>query len=173
MTALPRPGGCAVLGVLNVTPDSFSDGGRFLDRDDAVRTASPCAPRAPISSTSGGVHPTRAPTRIDAATELRRVLPVIAELVAARRAGQRRHHPGRGGAAAIDAGAVLVNDVSGGLADPAMAAVVSSARRAVGADALAGQGRRARGAMRTSSARSARSSWPASTPRCWRASTRR
>ena len=34
---LPRLGRCAVLGVLNVTPDSFSDGGQFLDHDDAVR----------------------------------------------------------------------------------------------------------------------------------------
>ena len=36
MSGLPRPGRCVVMGVLNVTPDSFSDGGRYIDRRDAV-----------------------------------------------------------------------------------------------------------------------------------------
>src|SRR6185312_12487396 len=78
---LPKLGRCAVLGVLNVTPDSFSDGGRFLDHDDAVRHGlelrAAGADYVGVESTRPGA------VRIDAATEIARVLPVITVLVAA------------------------------------------------------------------------------------------
>ena len=60
------------MGVLNVTPDSFSDGGRYLDLDARRRPrARDCARPAPTSSTSAASPPARAPHRVDAAEELR------------------------------------------------------------------------------------------------------
>ncbi|WP_037067501.1 dihydropteroate synthase [Pseudonocardia acaciae] len=125
---LPRPGRCVVVGVLNVTPDSFSDGGRFVDSDDAVahglRMREQGADLVDVGgeSTRPGAHRTPAPT------EATRVLPVISALAAAGvpcSVDTTRAHIA---AAALAAGAVVVNDVSGGLADPAMAQVVADAR---------------------------------------------
>ena len=64
---LPRPGPLRGDGVLNVTPDSFSDGGRFLDRDHAVaHGVGDARRRAPTSSTSAASPPVRARARVDA-----------------------------------------------------------------------------------------------------------
>jgi dihydropteroate synthase len=124
---LPRPGRCAVVGVLNVTPDSFSDGGRFLDCEDAVahgvRMREQGADLVDVGgeSTRPGAHRTPAPT------EATRVLPVISALAEAGvpcSVDTTRAHIAE---AALEAGAVAVNDVSGGLADPAMAKVVANA----------------------------------------------
>ena len=126
MSAFPVFGPRAwVFGVLNVTPDSFSDGGRWDHTDTAIargltlRTDGADVVDVGGESTRPGAH------RIDAATEAARVVPVISALtdqgircsVDTTRAGVAQ--------AALAAGALIVNDVSGGLADPDMARVVA------------------------------------------------
>jgi dihydropteroate synthase len=125
---LPKLGRCAVLGVLNVTPDSFSDGGRFLDHDDAVRHGLALRAAGADFVDVGGESTRPGAERIDAETETARVLPVITDLVAAGVAVSIDTTRAAVAAAAIEAGALLVNDVSAGLGDPGMAAVVASAR---------------------------------------------
>lgn len=127
MGGLPRPGRCVVLGVLNVTPDSFSDGGRYLDRDDAVAHGVEMFRRGADLVDVGGESTRPGAARVDAATELARVLPVITELVAAGVAVSVDTTRARVAAGALAAGAAAVNDVSGGLADLDMAAVVAGA----------------------------------------------
>lgn len=126
--ALPDPGRCVVMGILNVTPDSFSDGGRFLNRDDAVAHGSAlCAQGADLVDV-GGESTRPGAERVDAATEIARVVPVLRELAAE---GVRCSVDTTRAAvaeAALEAGAVMVNDVSGGLADPAMASVMARSR---------------------------------------------
>jgi dihydropteroate synthase len=124
---LPRPGRCAVVGVVNVTPDSFSDGGRYLDVHDAIEHGVAMHARGADLVDVGGESTRPGAERVDADVELARVLPVIKELAAhgvpvsvdTTRASVAK--------AALDAGAVVVNDVSGGLADPGMAALVADA----------------------------------------------
>jgi dihydropteroate synthase len=125
---IPRLGRCAVLGVLNVTPDSFSDGGRFLDLDDAVahgvRLHAQGADLVDVGgeSTRPGAH------RVPAAEEADRVLPVIRGLAVAGVPTSVDTTRADVAEAALEAGAVVVNDVSGGLADPRMAKVLATAR---------------------------------------------
>jgi dihydropteroate synthase len=128
LPTLPRLGRCAVLGVLNVTPDSFSDGGQFLDRDDAVRHGIALRAAGADLVDVGGESTRPGATRIDAAAECARVLPVITDLVASGVPVSIDTTRAAVAEKAIEAGAVLVNDVSGGLADPGMAAVVATAR---------------------------------------------
>jgi dihydropteroate synthase len=117
-----------VIGVLNVTPDSFSDGGRYLDVDHAVAHGVAMRDAGADLVDVGGESTRPGADRVDGAVEAERVLPVIRELVAE---GVRvsidttRSEVAR---QALDAGAVLVNDVSGGLADPRMAALLAEAR---------------------------------------------
>ena len=118
----PRPW---VMGILNVTPDSFSDGGRW-DRPTAAiaRGRELCAEGADIvdvggESTRPGAH------RVDVAIETGRVIPVIRVLAAEGVLCSVDTTRAEVAAAAVQAGAVLVNDVSGGLADPRMAGVVA------------------------------------------------
>lgn len=122
---LPHPGRTLVVGVVNVTPDSFSDGGEWLDPDDAiVHGLELLAEGADLvdvggeSTRPGAVRPTQE-------VELARVIPVVRALSAA------------GGIVSVDtmrpevaeqavaAGARAINDVSGGLADPRMLATVA------------------------------------------------
>jgi len=118
---------CLVMGVVNVTPDSFSDGGQWFEPDDGIRHGLDLMDDGADLLDVGGESTRPGAGRVDEAEELRRVMPVIRGLVAAgalvsidtMHAGVAR--------AAIDAGAVLVNDVSGGLADPAMARTVAAA----------------------------------------------
>jgi dihydropteroate synthase len=126
--ALPDPGRCVVIGVINVTPDSFSDGGRYLDRDDAVAHGlALCAQGADLIDVGGESTRPRA-ARVDAATEIARIVPVLRELAASGVPCSVDTTRAAVAEAALDVGAVLVNDVSGGLADPAMAAVITHAR---------------------------------------------
>jgi dihydropteroate synthase len=125
---LPRLGRCAVMGVLNVTPDSFSDGGRFLDHDDAVRHGIALRAAGADLVDVGGESTRPGAVRIDAATETARVLPVVTDLVGHGVPVSIDTTRAAVAAAAIEAGAVLVNDVSGGSADPDMAGVVAAAR---------------------------------------------
>jgi dihydropteroate synthase len=114
-----------IMGILNVTPDSFSDGGRFLDRATAVAHGTRLVEEGADILDVGGesTRPGSDPVPVD--EELERVRPVIERLV--------ELHPGVPvsidtrkadvAAEALDAGATIVNDVSGG-SDPAMFEVV-------------------------------------------------
>ena len=126
-----------MLGVLNVTPDSFSDGGRFLDLDDAVAHGIAMRAAGADLVDVGGESTRPGAGRIDADEELRRVLPVVRDLVAEGVPVSIDTTRAAVAEAVLDAGATVVNDVSGGLADPAMARVVAQARRAVDPHALA------------------------------------
>jgi dihydropteroate synthase len=113
------------MGVLNVTPDSFSDGGRWLDADAAVAHGRALAAAGADIVDVGGESTRPGAERVGEDEELRRVLPVVGELAAAgipvsvdtMRATVARR--------ATAAGAALVNDVTGGLGDPLMLAAVA------------------------------------------------
>jgi dihydropteroate synthase len=116
-----------LMGVLNVTPDSFSDGGRYADREAAV--AHGVAMRADGADLVdvGGESTRPGAERVDAATEIARVVPVIRELTAVGVPVSIDTTRAAVAAEALAAGAGVVNDVSGGLADPTMAKVVAEA----------------------------------------------
>lgn len=116
-----------MIGVLNVTPDSFSDGGRYVRRSDAVRHGIEMRDQGADLIDIGGESTRPGAERVDADTEVSRVLPVIQELAAAGVPLSIDTTRASVAAAALEAGAVVVNDVSGGLADPAMAKVVAGA----------------------------------------------
>ena len=116
-----------VMGVLNVTPDSFSDGGRYADLDSAVAHARRMADEGADLIDVGGESTRPGALRVAAAEEARRVLPVIRELAAAGLAVSVDTYRAAVAEQAIAAGARIVNDVSGGLGDPDMARVVRDA----------------------------------------------
>ena len=122
-----RPGRCVVMGILNVTPDSFSDGGRYDTAATAVAHGRQLAACGADYVDVGGESTRPGAGRVDPEEELRRVLPVVAELVSSGVAVSIDTTRSRVAAAALEAGAVLVNDVSGGLADPDMSRVVADA----------------------------------------------
>jgi dihydropteroate synthase len=124
---LPAPGRCAVMGVLNVTPDSFSDGGRYLGVDDAVAHGVAMWERGADVIDVGGESTRPGAERVEAATESARITPVIAGLAEAGVLISVDTTRARVADAALAAGAAIVNDVSGGLADPDMAKVVAAA----------------------------------------------
>jgi dihydropteroate synthase len=128
MPALPHPGRCAVLGVLNVTPDSFSDGGRYLDHDHAVAHGIAMRDAGADVVDVGGESTRPGAGRVDPEVESARVLPVVRDLVAAGVRVSIDTTRASVAEAALEAGATVVNDVSGGLADPGMARVVATAR---------------------------------------------
>ncbi|MFD4195388.1 dihydropteroate synthase [Amycolatopsis thermoflava] len=122
------PDRCLVMGVLNVTPDSFSDGGRYLDLDAALAHAHEMWERGADIIDVGGESTRPGSSRVDAETETARVLPVVRALAAD---GLRLSVDTTRAAvaeAALDAGAEIINDVSGGLADPDMAKVAASSQ---------------------------------------------
>ncbi|MEV4411607.1 dihydropteroate synthase [Catellatospora sp. NPDC049609] len=116
-----------VMGVLNVTPDSFSDGGLYDDLDAAVRHGAELRLQGAHLVDVGGESTRPGAARVDADTEIKRVVPVIAALTAAGVPASVDTTRAAVAAAAIEAGAAVVNDVSGGLADPAMRRVVAAA----------------------------------------------
>lgn len=128
--SLPRPRpdlDCVVVGVLNVTPDSFSDGGRYANLDAAVAHAVQMVADGADIIDVGGESTRPGAERIDAQTEISRVIPVIRELAAQGIVMGVDTTRAEVAAAALDAGVTIVNDVSGGLADPAMVKVVADA----------------------------------------------
>ena len=128
MRRLPtNPDRMVIMGVLNVTPDSFSDGGRYTDLGDAVAHAQQMRAEGADLIDLGGESTRPGANRVDAAEESRRVLPVLRELAASGVPTSVDTYHARVAAAALDAGASVVNDVSGGLGDPAMASVVRDA----------------------------------------------
>ena len=116
-----------VMGVVNVTPDSFSDGGAFLDRVPAVEQGLRLRGEGADIVDVGGESTRPGAERVDPEEELRRVLPVVRELAAAGVVVSVDTMRAEVAAAALDAGASVVNDVSGGLADVEMARVVAGA----------------------------------------------
>ncbi|MEO7745271.1 MAG: dihydropteroate synthase [Actinomycetota bacterium] len=115
------------MGVVNVTPDSFSDGGRWLDPDAAVQHGLDLLTQGADLLDVGGESTRPGATRPPVDEELRRVLPVVRGLAAAGARVSIDTMRAEVAQAALAAGAALVNDVSGGLADPAMAGVVADA----------------------------------------------
>ncbi|MEH3032512.1 MAG: dihydropteroate synthase [Aeromicrobium erythreum] len=114
------------MGVVNVTPDSFSDGGRWVSADAAVARGLDLVAQGADLVDVGGESTRPGAVRIDADEELRRVLPVVRGLV---QEGVRVSVDTMRSAVAepaLAAGAWLVNDVSGGRADPAMMPLVAS-----------------------------------------------
>jgi dihydropteroate synthase len=126
--ALPDPGRCVVIGILNVTPDSFSDGGRYCDRDDAVAHGLALRAAGADLVDVGGESTRPGAQRVDAPTEIARVIPVLRELAAGGVPCSVDTTRAAVAEAALEAGAIMVNDVSGGLADPAMAPAMARCR---------------------------------------------
>jgi dihydropteroate synthase len=120
---MPRP---LVMGVVNVTPDSFSDGGRYVEPQAAVAHGLALVERGADLLDVGGESTRPGATRPLVAEELARVVPVITELVAAGATVSVDTMRAEVAAAALEAGASIVNDVSGGLADPDMLPLVAS-----------------------------------------------
>src|ERR1700712_1739923 len=115
----PALGRARVIGIVNVPPDSFSDGGRFDSPDSAVRAGLEMLNQGADVLDVGGESTRPGAVRVSEADERARVEPVVAGLVSAGARVSVDTTRASVAAAALDAGAVLVNDVSGG-ADPAM-----------------------------------------------------
>ena len=124
-----------LMGVLNVTPDFFSDGGRWAAPEAAAAHARELITQGADIIDIGGESTRPGAQRVDVDTEISRVLPVVRALLADGTGGADR---ATGSAivsvdtihaataeAAIDAGAHIINDVSGGLADPAMHSLIA------------------------------------------------
>ena len=108
-----------IMGVLNVTPDSFSDGGRFFETGQAVAEARKMIANGANIIDIGGESTRPGAEPIDAAEEKRRVIPVIRKLAGEALISIDTSKP-EVAAAALDAGAKIVNDVTGGRGDDAM-----------------------------------------------------
>ncbi len=128
VAGLPEWDRCAVMGVVNVTPDSFSDGGLWFDPERAVKHGLDLVAAGADLLDVGGESTRPGARRVDEAEELRRVIPVVRELVAAGALVSVDTMRATVAERALEAGAVLVNDVSGGLADPGMVPLVAAAR---------------------------------------------
>jgi dihydropteroate synthase len=115
------------MGVVNVTPDSFSDGGLWFGPADAIAHGLELAAAGADIVDVGGESTRPGALRISEDEELRRVGPVVAELARAGIAVSIDTMRVRVAERALAAGAAMVNDVSGGLADPAMAGLIASA----------------------------------------------
>lgn len=115
-----------VMGVLNVTPDSFSDGGRFDDTEIAISHAFQMIQDGADIIDIGGESTRPGSERISVQVELDRVLPVIAGLVDSGVAISIDTMRAEVARAAIEAGACMINDVSGGKSDPEMLSYVST-----------------------------------------------
>jgi dihydropteroate synthase len=127
LPGLPSADRCLVMGVVNVTPDSFSDGGRWFGADAAIKHGLDLVAQGADIVDVGGESTRPGAQRVSEKEELRRIGPVVTELV---RAGVPTSiDTMRASVAefALDAGVQLVNDVSGGLADPQMPRLVAAA----------------------------------------------
>lgn len=124
---LTVPGRCLVMGIVNVTEDSFSDGGRYIETDRAIEHARRLVAEGADIIDIGGESTRPGAVRVDAEDERNRVVPVIQALreegihtsVDTMRASVA--------AAAAEAGVSMINDVSGGLADAEMFSVMADA----------------------------------------------
>ncbi|MFI2352272.1 dihydropteroate synthase [Streptomyces sp. NPDC019443] len=125
-SGLPQWGRCAVMGVVNVTPDSFSDGGRWFDTTAAVKRGLDLVTEGADLVDVGGESTRPGASRVDEDEELRRVIPVVRGLAAEGVTVSVDTMRASVAEKAVAAGAVLVNDVSGGLADPRMVPAVAA-----------------------------------------------
>lgn len=116
----------AIMGIVNVTPDSFSDGGQWFDHEKAIAHARELVEQGAEIIDVGGESTRPGSAQIDAEEEIRRVLPVVQALVAEGIRVSVDTMRAATAAATIEAGAHIINDVSGGLADPDMFATVAS-----------------------------------------------
>lgn len=126
--SLPLDGTPLVMGILNVTPDSFSDGGLFLDPDAAVARAAAMAEEGADMIDVGAESSRPGSEPVDEAEEIRRLMPVLKGVlrevdlpisVDTTKAGVARR--------ALDAGAALINDISALRFDPALGRAVAEA----------------------------------------------
>jgi dihydropteroate synthase len=120
VVGLPAPGRTLVMGVVNVTPDSFSDGGTWFAPAAALEHGLALVAEGADVVDVGGESTRPGAERPTPAEELRRVLPTVEGLVAAGACVSVDTMRAEVAGAAVGAGARLVNDVSGGRADPAM-----------------------------------------------------
>ena len=116
------------MGVVNVTEDSFSDGGLFLDRDRAVAHGLALAAEGAAIVDVGGESTRPGATRIDPQVETSRVVPVIKALAGQGLTVSIDTMHAAVAQAALENGAQIVNDVSGGRADPDMAPLLADAK---------------------------------------------
>lgn len=123
---LPVEERCLVMGVVNVTPDSFSDGGLWFDERAAVRHGLELVQEGADLVDVGGESTRPGAARVSQEEELARVVPVIRALTAEGVTVSVDTMRAEVARAAVEAGATLVNDVSGGLADPDMPRVVAA-----------------------------------------------
>jgi dihydropteroate synthase len=114
-----------VVGVVNVTPDSFSDGGAYLATEAAVEHGLQLRDEGADIVDVGGESTRPGAGRVDADEELRRILPVVRGLVSVGVTVSIDTMRAEVADAALDAGAAIVNDVSGGLADEDMARLMT------------------------------------------------
>lgn len=118
-----------IMGILNVTPDSFSDGGRWAQADAAVARGLELAAEGADIVDVGGESTRPGADRVPPDAEQARVIPVIRELARNGVVVSVDTLHAETARAAIGAGAAIINDVSGGLADPAMASVAADTGR--------------------------------------------
>jgi dihydropteroate synthase len=128
LAGAPHADRTLVMGVVNVTPDSFSDGGRWLDADAAIARGRRLVADGADLVDVGGESTRPGALRVDEATELDRVVPVVRALAGDGVAVSVDTMRASVAEAAWEAGAALVNDVSGGRADPDMLRVVAAAQ---------------------------------------------
>lgn len=115
------------MGVVNVTPDSFSDGGHWFDTTAAIKHGLELVAEGADLIDVGGESTRPGATRVDEAEELRRVIPVVRGLASEGVTVSVDTMRASVAEQSVTAGAALVNDVSGGLADPDMIRVVAAA----------------------------------------------
>ena len=118
--------GFRVMGVVNVTPDSFSDGGLFLDADKAIAHGTQLTNEGADILDIGGESTRPGAAPVDAGEELRRVLPVIEGLAGGPARISIDTSKAGVASAALDAGATLVNDVTALRSDPRMVELIAS-----------------------------------------------
>ena len=114
------------MGILNITPDSFADGGKYLSKTDAITQGRRLIAEGADIIDIGGESTRPGAERVSEEMELERVIPVVTELVkdgAVISVDTMRAEVAKQG---IIAGATYINDVSGGLADEKMAKLIAS-----------------------------------------------
>lgn len=116
------------MGVVNVTDDSFSDGGRYLDRDLAIEHGLALAADGASIIDIGGESTRPGAVRVDPRVEAARVIPVVKEIAAQGITVSIDTMHAEVARAALENGAQIVNDVSGGRADPGMAGLLAEAK---------------------------------------------
>jgi dihydropteroate synthase len=115
-----------VMGILNITPDSFADGGKYLSKADAITQGRRLIAEGADIIDVGGESTRPGANRVTEEEELARVIPVITELVKDGAIISVDTMRSAVATAAIKAGALYVNDVSGGLADEKMAKLIAN-----------------------------------------------